>query len=233
MRLDSGYLLLVVPALILSLIAQLAVKSAYKKYGKIANSRGLTGAMAAQMVLNFYGINDVRINHIGGNLTDHFNPSTKEINLSDGVYDKCSIAAVGIAAHEAGHAAQHAQDYAPIKFRNSLIPICNIGSRFGFYIAIFGAALAFRLDSSILMMVAYAGVALYAFAFIFHLVTLPVEFNASMRALSVIEESGLLMGEELSGACKMLTAAAMTYVAAMIASLANLLRLLMIVNRKK
>jgi Zn-dependent membrane protease YugP len=223
--LDLYYFLLVIPALILAFGAQILVKSTYKRYSGKPNSKGITGAQAAQAVLKYYGINDVVIQPIGGTLTDNFNPKNNVISLSTGVYSSNSIAAVGIACHEAGHAAQHAENYKPIQVRNSIVPICNIGSHLGIPLAILGAFLTpYWAAFSYLV---YIGLALYAAVFVFHLVTLPVEFNASRRALKVITESGLLYGDEYSGARKVLTAAAMTYVASMLVALANLLRLLL------
>lgn len=223
---DTYYLLLVVPALIISLICQINIKSTYKKCDRILNSRGLTGANAALEVLSYYGIHDVRVNCINGNLTDHYDPRTNCINLSQKVFNGTSVAAVGIACHEAGHAAQHAENYAPIKVRNSIIPLANIGSYAGILLCVIGYGLGFG-------MLAYIGIFLFSFVFIFQLVTLPVEFNASHRALCVIEEKGLLSTEEKNGARKVLTAAAMTYVAAMLVALANLLRIIMRFSGKR
>ena len=180
--------------------------------------RNVTGAYAAQAVLSYYGISDVRIERVGGKLTDHYDPKTKVIRLSEGVYDSTSVAAIGVACHEAGHAAQHAEGYAPIRIRNSIIPVCNIGSKLGIPIALIGLFLA--ADPVI-----YIGLALYAGIFIFHLVTLPVEFNASRRAISVIDSTDLLYDDEIGGAKKVLSAAAMTYVASMLGALASFLRI--------
>ncbi|MBO5410287.1 MAG: zinc metallopeptidase [Clostridia bacterium] len=217
---DNYYILLVIPAMILSIWAQAKVKSTYNKFGKINNVRGITGAYAAQAVLTFYGITDVRIEPIKGNLTDHYDPKAKAIRLSEGVYASSSVAAVGIACHEAGHAAQHAQEYTPIKMRNTLVPVCNIGSKLGIPIALIGLVMSFEP-------LIYIGLILYGLIFLFHLVTLPVEFNASRRALSVIEETGLLYNDESDGAKKVLKAAAMTYVASMIVALASLIRIVL------
>jgi len=214
---ESSYFLLVLPAVVLALIAQVKVKSTYKKYSGVPNTRGLTGAQAAQAVLSYYGINDVMIQPITGSLTDNFNPKNKVISLSEGVYNSTSVAAVGIACHEAGHAAQHAENYAPIKIRNSIVPVCNIGSMLGIPLAIIGLMLSFEP-------LIYIGLILYSAVLVFHLVTLPVEFNASRRALKVIDENSMLYGDEYSGARKVLSAAAMTYVASMLVTLANLLR---------
>lgn len=217
---DYYYLILVVPALLLAIWAQVQVKTTYRKYSRVPNSRGMTGAYAAQAVLNFYGITDVRIERVSGNLTDHYDPRSKVIRLSDGVYNNSTVAAIGIACHEAGHAAQHAENYAPIKIRNAIIPVCNIGSTIGIPLALIGWIFSF----SILI---YVGLGLYAAVFIFQVATLPVEFNASRRAIKVIDETQLLRDDEIGGAKKVLAAAAMTYVASMMVSLANLLRLLL------
>ncbi|MGN1417736.1 MAG: zinc metallopeptidase [Acutalibacteraceae bacterium] len=217
---DYYYIILVVPAIILSLIAQFRVKSVYSKMSKVANVRGLTGAQAAQNVLQFYGITNVRIECISGELSDHYDPRDNVIRLSSKVYNSPSIASVGIACHEAGHAAQHAENYMPIKVRNAILPIANIGSSAGVLIAILGYFLGFGLLTNI-------GILLFAFVVVFQLVTLPVEFNASSRAVKVIEETGMLYGEEQGGAKKVLRAAAMTYVAALLVSLASLLRLIL------
>lgn len=223
---DYYYIILVIPAMLISLWAQFKVKSTYKKYSGVSNSKNITGAYAAQAVLTHYGITDVRIERVAGTLSDHYDPRSKVIRLSEGVYSSNSIAAIGIACHEAGHAAQHAQNYVPIKVRNSLIPICNIGSTLGVPLAIFGYILGFEPLISI-------GLLLYAAITVFQLVTLPVEFNASRRALRVIDETNLLYDDESGGAKKVLTAAAMTYVAAMLVSLANLLRLILRFNRRR
>lgn len=217
---DYYYLILVVPAMLLAIWAQVQVKTTYRKYSRVPNSRGMTGAYAAQAVLNFYGITDVRIERVSGNLTDHYDPRSKVIRLSDGVYNSSTVAAIGIACHEAGHAAQHAENYAPIKIRNAIIPVCNIGSTIGIPLALIGWIFSF----SILI---YVGLGLYAAVFIFQVATLPVEFNASRRAIKVIDETQLLRDDEIGGAKKVLAAAAMTYVASMIVSLANLIRLLL------
>lgn len=219
---DYYYILLVVPALILSVVAQIRVQSVYKKMSQKLNSSGLTGEMAARAVLRHYGIQDVSIERVNGRLSDHFDPRSKVIRLSDGVFHSYTVAAVGIAAHEAGHAAQHAEGYLPIKIRNAIVPVCNVASWVGIPLALIG----FYMSMEPLI---YIGLGLYSLIMIFQLVTLPVELNASSRALAVIEQEGLLpTDEEFSGAKKVLTAAAMTYVAALATSLANLLRLLLI-----
>ncbi len=219
---DMTYLLLVVPAFLLSLAAQVAVKNAYRKMAKVYSSRGYTGAQAAAAVLRYYNISDVRIEKIGGTLSDHFDPRTNVISLSQDVYDSPSIASVGIACHEAGHAAQHAYGYKPIVWRNSILPVCKIGSWAGIPLAFLGYFLGFET-------LVWVGLLLYSAILLFQLVTLPVEFDASRRAIKVIEETGMLAeGEELSGAKKVLRCAAMTYVASLAVTLANLLRFIAI-----
>ncbi|MBQ9849444.1 MAG: zinc metallopeptidase [Clostridia bacterium] len=215
---DYWYIILVVPAMIISVWAQYKVKSTFNKFSKVRNVRNVTGAYAAQAVLSYYGISDVRIERVSGKLTDHFDPKAKVIRLSEGVYDSTSVAAIGVACHEAGHAAQHAEGYTPIRIRNSIIPVCNIGSKLGIPIALIGLFMSAEP-------VIYIGLALYAGNFIFHLVTLPVEFNASRRAISVIDSTDLLYDDEIGGAKKVLSAAAMTYVASMLVALASFLRI--------
>ncbi len=212
------YIVLVVPAFIVSLIAQARVNSVYGKMATVRNTSGYTGAQAAAAVLRHYGIMNVQIVETTGKLSDHYDPRSNVIRLSKDVYYGSSIAAVGIACHEAGHAAQHAQGYVPIKIRNSLIPVCNIGSYLGIPLAFAGYFLGFDV-------LIYVGLGLYSAIAIFQLVTLPVEFNASSRAIKVIDETGLLrQEEEIKGAKRVLSAAAMTYVASLAVSLANLLR---------
>lgn len=224
---DIYYLTLILPAFIISLIAQIKVKSTFSKYSRIQNSARLTGAQAAQKVLSAHGVYDVTVERVSGELTDHFDPKTKVIRLSDLVYDATSVAAVGVAAHEAGHAVQHAEGYTPIKIRGSLVPVVNIGSQFS-WIAIL---LGFLFSSNLLI---WVGIILFSLATLFHLVTLPVELNASKRAMETIKGDYLLREEsEVKGARKVLTAAAMTYVAAVVMSIAQLLHLLALVNRRR
>lgn len=223
---DYYYIILVIPALILSMIAQIGVKSTYKRYSNMMNNRGLTGAMAAQKVLAYYGIYNVRIEQVSGSLTDHYDPRANVIRLSSGVYSGSSIAAVGVACHEAGHAAQHAQNYAPIKIRSSILPIANIGSSMGMILAVVGYFLSFSFLVNL-------GILLFAFVVLFQLVTLPIEFNASSRAIKVIDETGLLDSDEQRGAKKMLAAAAMTYVASLLVSLMSLIRLILRFNSRR
>lgn len=215
-----------IPVLIFSVICQIMVNNRFKKYSRIANSRGLSGAEAAYRLLQLNGVTDVRIKKISGNLTDHFNPSAKEICLSEAVYDSRSIAAVGIACHEAGHACQHAEAYFPLKIRNAVIPITRFGSTLGIPLVLLGVFFTFEP-------LVYAGIILYSAVALFQLITLPVEFNASSRALRTISENGFLIDEEYGGAKKVLTAAALTYVAALASSLATLFRLILISGRRR
>lgn len=215
-----------IPVIIFSLICQMKVNSNFKKYSRIPNSRGLSGAEAAYRLLQLNGVTDVKIKKISGNLTDHYNPSTKEICLSEAVFDSRSIAAVGIACHEAGHACQHAEAYFPLKIRNAVIPITKFGSMLGIPLVLLGVFFTFEP-------LTIAGIVLYSAVALFQLATLPVEFNASSRALKTITDNGFLVGEENNGAKKVLTAAALTYVAALVSSLATLLRLLMIAGRRR
>lgn len=221
---DYYYILLVIPAMIIALIAQARVKSAYNKYSKIANSRGLSGAQAARMILDDHGLTNVPINMVQGTLSDHFNPKDNTVNLSPDVYSGTSIASIGIAAHEVGHAIQHAENYFPNKVRSAIIPITNFGSQISMILIILGLVLSQTL------WLAYIGVALYSTVTIFQLVTLPVEFNASKRAMNHIKALGIANDEDAKGVRKVLTAAAMTYVAALITALASFLRILLIVR---
>lgn len=223
---DYYYLILVVPALIISLLAQINVKKTYSSMAKIRNTKSLTGAQAALKVLSYYGINNVRVEMTSGKLTDHYDPRSNVIRLSPEVYSGNSIASIGIACHEAGHAAQHAQNYAPIKMRNAILPVANIGSSMGFTIAIIG----YFMGADIVVNI---GVILFAAVVLFQLVTLPVEFNASSRALKVINETEMLYDEEIPKARKVLRAAALTYVAALLVSIMNLIRLVLRTNRRK
>ncbi len=223
---DYYYLILVVPAIIISLIAQAKVKSTYNKYAKISNSKRISGAQAAANVLGYYGITNVNIELGYGKLSDHYDPTTNTIRLSPEVFSGTSIASIGIACHEAGHAAQHANNYMPIKIRNTILPVANIGSSTGVFLAIMGYFLGFGLLVDI-------GIILFAAVVVFQLVTLPIEFNASSRAMNVIDETGMLYAEEQTGAKKVLTAAAMTYVAALLVSVMSLIRLILRTNRRR
>ena len=223
---DWTYLFLVLPCLALSIWASARVNSIYKRYSKQSSSRGITGAQAAQRVLSGNGVRDVRIERVSGNLTDHFDPKANVIRLSDSVYDSTSTAAIGVACHEAGHAVQYAQHYAPIKLRTAIIPITSFGSRLAMPLILLGLLLS--AFSGFSYGLVYLGIACFGLSLVFQLITLPVEFNASRRALLAIEQSDLLTSEEMVGARKTLSAAAMTYVAATAVSLAQLLRLLLL-----
>ena len=222
---DYWYLVFCVPPLIFALIAQFMVRNAYSKYSRVMSASGLDGAHAALAVLRHNGVPALPVQRIAGTLTDNYNPKTNVISLSQGVYDSHSVAAIGIASHEAGHACQYATGYYPIRLRAAVLPAANIGSFAGIWLAILGVIFA-------LQPLAYFGVALYIFVVAFQLVTLPVEINASRRAVAAMEEGGLLVGEELDGAKKVLRAAALTYVAALASSIGMLLRLLAIVGRR-
>lgn len=223
---DWTYLVLVMPCVILSLLASSSVNSTFRRYSQIQNRRRLTGADAAQRVLSANGVSGVRIERVGGNLTDHYDPRSNVIRLSDSVYDSTSVAAIGVACHEAGHAVQYAKSYAPIKLRAAVIPITNFGSKIAMPLILLGILFSSFADYSYALV--YLGIACFGFSLVFQLITLPVEFNASRRALQTIENSQLLTEEEQRGAKKTLTAAAMTYVAATAVSLAQLLRLIVL-----
>ena len=223
---DPYYWVILMPAFLLALLAQLNVSSTFNRYSRIAGRRGLTGAQAAEAVLRANGVYGVSIERVAGRLSDHYDPRTNVIRLSDAVYGSSSIAAVGVAAHEAGHAVQYAQEYGPIKVRGAIIPVCNFSSQISILLIILG----FVLYSQPLFAV---GVILFAVATVFQVVTLPVEFNASRRAIRCLEETHLLDDQELRGARKVLGAAAMTYVAALLVSIAHLLRYLLIFGGRR
>ncbi len=216
---DWSYIVMVLPVIIASLIIQAKMKNTFNKYAKMRNYRGISGAQAAEIVLRYYNIYDVKIVPTAGRLTDAYNPKTKQIMLSEDVYSGTSIAAVGVACHEAGHAAQHAENYLPIKVRNSFVPVANIGSSLSIPLLLIGLFLSVEP-------LVWVGIGFFACAALFQFLTLPVEFNASSRALGVIESTGVLNYEEKHGAKKVLSAAAMTYVAAFATSVAQLLRLI-------
>ena len=224
---DPTYII-ILPALIFSIWASARVNSVFKKNSKIFSARGYTAAMACRAVLDRNGLYTVRIEHINGNLTDHYDPRSNVIRLSDSVYNSTSAAAIGVACHEAGHAVQHAQNYVPIRIRQAIIPLTNIGSTLGIWIFILGIILTAM--SQELILVAYIGLALFSFTAVFQLVTLPTEYNASKRAVIAIKETGILNERELSAAKEVLNAAALTYVAALASSLSQLLRLLIILG---
>lgn len=226
--LDMTYLTLVLPCIILSLWASSNVKSTFKKYSKQFSRRNITGADAARRVLAANGVTGVRIDRISGELTDHYDPRTNVIRLSDNVYDNTSTAAIGVACHEAGHAVQYATSYAPIKLRAAIIPLTNFGSKLAMPLILLGLLFTAFGDTLI-----YAGIACFGVSLVFQLITLPVEFNASKRALQAIEDGDLLTDEEQQGAKKTLTAAALTYVAATAVALAQLLRLISIFGGRR
>ena len=228
---DPLYLYLVMPCILLSLWASFNVNSTFKKYSKQFSMRRLTGAQAAERVLHANGVYGVQIERIGGKLSDHYDPRANVIRLSSEVYDSTSTAAIRVACHEAGHAVQYAQSYAPIKLRAAIIPITNIGSRLAMPLILLGLILSFMEGFSFLFV--YLGIGCFALSLVFQLVTLPVEFNASRRAMRAIADSNILTVDEQRGARKTLTAAAMTYVAATAVSLAQLLRLLMIFGGRR
>ena len=228
---DTTYLYLVLPCIILSLWASANVKNTFRRYAQQLSSRHITGAMAAERVLRANGVTGVRIEQVGGDLTDHYDPRTNTIRLSDGVYNSTSTAAIGVACHEAGHAVQYAHNYAPIKLRAAIIPITNIGSRLAMPLIVIGLVLAFLESFSYLFI--YLGIACFGLSLVFQLVTLPVEFNASRRAMKAITDAELLTAEEQRGARKTLTAAALTYVAATALALAQLLRIISIFGRRR
>lgn len=230
---DWTYVTLVLPCVLLSLWASYNVNSTFKKYSQQYSTRRITGAEAARRVLSANGVHGVRIDRVSGNLTDHYDPKTNVIRLSDSVYDSTSTAAIGVACHEAGHAVQYAAGYAPIKLRAAIIPITNFGSKIAMPLILAGILFsAFGAFSDTLV---YLGIACFGFSLVFQLVTLPVEFNASRRAMQTIESAGLLTEEEQQGAKKTLKAAALTYVAATAVALAQLLRLIAIFggNRRR
>ena len=223
---DIYYFILIIPALLFGIWAQNQVNTNYQKYSRIRTMRGMTGAEAADYILRQNGIYNVSINQISGHLSDHFNPKTNAINLSESVYNSTSIAAIGVAAHEAGHAVQHAVNYKPIKIREMVIPVTQIGSWLYLPILLVGVFLSSQGLVNL-------GILLFSTLAIFQLVTLPVEFDASDRAIKTLSQSGILYGEEITGAKKVLRAAALTYVAALVSSLAQLLRLILIFGGRR
>lgn len=230
MYLDITYIILVLPAIIFSLWASMKVNSTFKKYSAQYSQRNMTGAAAAKTVLESNGVYDVKIEQTTGKLTDHYDPRTRTIRLSESVYNNVSTAAIGVAAHEAGHALQHATGYAPLRIRNAIVPVTNIGSRLSMPLILLG--LIFSQTAPMFVTVAYIGVACFGLCTLFQLITLPTEFNASKRALHAIEGSHILNSDELKGSKKVLTAAAMTYLAALAVSVTQLLRLLLIVSSR-
>ena len=226
MYFDITYVILVLPFVILSLWASANVNSTFKRYSQQYSRRRITGAQAAQRVLSSNGVSGVRIERVSGNLSDHFDPRTNVIRLSDSVFDATSTAAIGVACHEAGHAVQYAQSYAPMKLRSAIIPVTNIGSQLAMPLILLGVILSAFFEYSYTLV--YVGIACFGLSLLFQLITLPVEFNASNRALRAIEEGNILAEDEQIGAKKVLRAAAMTYVAATAVALVQLLRLILL-----
>jgi Zn-dependent membrane protease YugP len=224
---DPYYIVLVLPAVIFALICQGVVKHTFNKYNKIENRAGFTGEQAARQILDSCGLKHVPIERVSGNLSDHFDPEANVLRLSDEVYNGKGIGAVGVAAHETGHAVQYALGYAPMRLRGGIINVTNIGSRLSIPLVVAGILLEYFLHFGIVF--AYIGVLLFALSLVFQLVTLPVEFDASKRAIGFLESDDILYPDEIDGARKVLTAAAMTYVAALAVSLMQLIRLLLLV----
>ena len=220
---DPTYILVIIGAVI-SLIASINVNRSFNKYAKVANSRGLKAEDVAAQILRTAGINDVRIERVSGNLSDHYSPKEKVLRLSDSVYGKTSVAAIGVAAHECGHAIQHQVGYKPLALRSVSVPLANIGSYLSWPLLIIGIIFGFSK-------LAFAGVILFSFVVAFQLITLPVEFNASSRAIEILDSNYILVDEELAGAKKVLKAAALTYVAALLTAVLQLLRLVLIARR--
>ncbi|MBQ1982535.1 MAG: zinc metallopeptidase [Clostridia bacterium] len=224
-------IIILIPAMIFAFFAQSRVQSTFKQYAKVASRRGITGAEAARRVLDAAGLYQVRIEQVSGHLTDHYDPRDNVIRLSNSVYGSTGIAAIGVAAHEAGHACQHAEAYLPIKVRAAIIPLTRFGSALAMPLFIIGMLSA--ASSALGDVFMLAGILFFSFSTLFQLVTLPTEFNASARAMRVLEEGGVLTADELPGARKTLSAAALTYVAALAASIASLLRLILIFNGRR
>lgn len=222
---DYTYVLVLIGA-VLCMWASYRVNSVYNKYSHIRSASGMTGAEVAQRILEKNGVRDVRVEHVSGNLTDHYDPRTQTVNLSDAVYGSTSVAAIGVAAHECGHVMQHESGYMPLKIRTALVPAANLGSQIGLPLVIIG--LIFGLSNSFIAI----GIWIFALAVLFQIVTLPVEFNASHRALAMLEEYGILGTDEVESSRKVLGAAAMTYVAAAASAVLQLLRLIMLGRRR-
>ncbi len=226
MMYDATYILVIIGAVI-CLAASARVKSTFQKYAKVRSARGITGQEAAERILKSQGLNDVLVRHVSGELTDHYDPRTKTVNLSDATYAKTSVAAVGVAAHECGHAIQHSKAYVPLTIRSALVPMANFGSKAAWPLIIIGIIIGGSASTFLLNL----GILAFTLAVLFQLVTLPVEFNASSRAVKILGDSGILGMDELSGTKAVLRAAALTYVASAAASILQLLRLVMIANR--
>lgn len=225
---DPTYILVLI-GVVLCLLASARVKSTFRKYSGFRNSRNMTGAEAAERILRGAGIYDVQIARVSGDLTDHYDPKAKVLRLSDSTYGQTSVAAVGVAAHECGHAIQHARGYAPLQWRAALVPVANFGSAIAWPLIVLG--LLFNSNSSSLLI--HLGILAFSAAVLFQLVTLPVEFNASSRAIRIIADTGLMQGDEIKAAKKVLSAAAMTYVASAASSILQLLRILLLTGGRR
>jgi Zn-dependent membrane protease YugP len=228
-------MIIVIPAILFAVWAQARVKGTFDKYNKIQNRKGVTAADVARMLLNSAGISDVKIERISGSLTDHYDPRARVLRLSDSVYGSGSLAAIGVAAHETGHAMQHNEGYMPLAIRNSILPAANLGSNMAFRLVLLGLVLSYMSSAlgTLGLYIAYFGIALFMVAVLFQVITLPVELNASNRAIMILGDERILAEDELIPARKVLNAAAMTYVAALTVSLSNLLRLLVILGRRR
>lgn len=223
---DSTYIYLIIPALIISMYAQFKVTSTFSKYKNVRNARGLTASQVCRTILDRHGLHDVKIEHISGNLTDHYDPKARVVRLSDATYSSTSVASIGVAAHETGHAIQHSTEYAPLVLRNNIYPVVNISSNLAIPLAILGLLLGFQSLVNF-------GIILFMAVVAFQLITLPVEFNASSRATRILVENGMLDDEEIRPVKKVLSAAAFTYVASAIVAIANLLRLIILANNRR
>jgi len=225
---DPTYFLVLI-GVVICLLASAKMNATFNKYSKVRNHSGMTGREAAEAVLHRAGIYDVRVERVAGNLTDHYDPRNKVLRLSDATYSSTSVAAMGVAAHECGHAIQHAQGYAPLKFRSSLVPVANFGSQIAWPLILFGLIFSSNMSSIFLNL----GILAFSMAVLFQLVTLPVEFNASNRAIRILAGSGMLQGDEVRHTRKVLTAAALTYVASAASAILQLLRIVLIANRRR
>ncbi len=226
MYIDIYYIILVLPALILSVYAQMKVSSAFSKYSRLGSMRGFTGAEVARKLLDLNGLTNVTIERVNGNLTDHYDPSKRVVRLSESVYSSTSVAAVSVAAHETGHAVQHGTNYAPLKIRSAVFPVVSFSSQIAIPLAVIG--FIFSLQSLVNL-----GIILFSAVVFFQVITLPVEFNASARALKMLDNTGVLSPDEIKASRKVLTAAALTYLAAALTAAANLLRLILLNNRRR
>jgi Zn-dependent membrane protease YugP len=225
---DPTYFLVLI-GVVICLLASAKMNSTFNKYSRVRSYSGMTGREAAEQVLRNAGIYDVRVEHVSGNLTDHYDPRSKVLRLSDATYHSTSVAAIGVAAHECGHAVQHASGYAPLKFRSTLVPVANFGSQIAWPLIVIGLAFSSNMSSLFLTV----GILAFSMAVLFQLVTLPVEFDASNRAIRILAGSGMLQGDEVGHTRKVLTAAALTYVASAASAILQLLRIVMLANRRR